>query len=103
MQIIKKIFKALIIILVGNFNFFFLIWILDKLVIKGVEALFIFLPFVFTIAGTYFLFYDYFYAKVKKEENKIIRSILSLILILSILFFAIVLQIAIYYIIFQAL
>ena len=98
MKIIKKILQALFIIFIGNFNFFFIEFCVDSVDFKGIMPLVIFFPFVFTIAGTHFLFYDYFYAKVKKVQNKIIRIMLSLILVLLILLIAIILQIGVFYV-----
>lgn len=103
MKIKRKICQTLIIIFVGNFNFFFIRFCVNAIDFKGILPFIIFLPYFFTIASIKLLIYDASDAKIKEMQNKIIRIILQVTLILSTLLISIALQTIIYYTIFEAL
>lgn len=97
MKIFGKTLQALIIILIGNFNFFFIVYFLNPIDCKGIVPLIIFLPYGFTTGAMKLLFYDSFTEKIEKTKNRTNRIIFMLILILLILLIAIALQSGIYY------
>jgi len=98
MIIERKILQASTFVFVGNWNIFFVNFCMDEFDMKGIFPLIVFLPYFFSIVAMYFLFYDYFFEKVKKIQNKISRFMLSIILVISILFTGITLQTGIYYV-----